>query len=90
MRTKAKNTLAGPTAFLAWAIDLNTAEGHGLAGRYFWARDNIPTHLEGCLIALFTTRKVARLARDQAKQSGIYPKARVARVKVTIKTQRLD
>lgn len=75
--------------FLAWAIDLNTAGGHGLAGRYFWGYD-IPKHLKGCLISLFETRKVARQARDQAKLGGVFPKARVARVKVTITTQRLD
>jgi len=45
--------------FTAWAIDTQSTEGHGLLGRYFFAH-NIPPSAEGCVIALFTTRAIAR------------------------------
>jgi hypothetical protein len=70
--------------FLAWAIDLNTNEGHGFAGRYFWANP-LPEHLEGCVTALFKTRAIARRQLIYARQGNVFANARVVRVEVTIK-----
>ena len=47
--------------FTAWAIDTQSIEGHGLLGRYYFDnRMRKPPSLEGCIVALFTTRKIAR------------------------------
>ena len=48
-------------AFTAWAVDSRSKEGHGLLGRYFFSHC-IPPSAEGCLIALFPTRRQARQA----------------------------
>lgn len=51
------------TKFKAWAIELTNG---ALAGRYYFAYQNpIPKHVEGCVIALFDTRKEARIASKQ-------------------------
>lgn len=73
--------------FKAWAIDLNTPEGHGLAGRYFFGA-SVPEHLEGCVTALFKSREVARGAKTYARQGDVFPNARVVRAEVTITTRR--
>jgi hypothetical protein len=72
--------------FHAWGIDLNTGEGHGLAGRYFWFNGqppNIPPHLQGYKVALFATRKIAR---ENLKNINRYVwlKAKVVKVTVTL------
>jgi hypothetical protein len=73
--------------FRAWAIDTKSNEGHGFIGRY-WNFENVfhllPVHLEGCKIALFSTRKTA-LENLPKVRRGAFPKARVVRVSVTIK-----
>jgi len=73
--------------FKAWAIDLNTEEGHGLAGRYFFGT-SIPEHMEGCRKALFATRSIARAKIGRVRQAGIFPNARVVRVGVTIQEEK--
>lgn len=45
--------------FIAWAIDTQSTEGHSLLGRYFFSNYVTPS-LEGCQVALFTTRAIAR------------------------------
>ena len=69
--------------FLAWAVDLNTAEGHGLAGRYFFGNP-VPEHMEGCVTSLFKTRAAALRGKAQARQGNVFPNARVVRVQVVI------
>ena len=72
------------TTFYAWALDTRSDEGHGFLGRYWWA-SNLPVHLEGCEIALFKTRAIARQhLPDVTKYS--FPKAQVVRVRVTVET----
>ena len=70
--------------FLAWAIDLNTKEGHGFAGRYFFGKP-VPEHMEGCETALFKTRVVARETLGYVREGNVFPNARAVRVEVTIK-----
>ena len=48
--------------FTAWAIDTQSTEGHGLLGRYFFDNHITPS-LEGCRVALFKTREIARQYR---------------------------
>jgi len=74
--------------FNAWAISI----GHtrpSFISRYWWFGNKsreIPKHLEGCRVALFTTRKEAR---DNLKNvRAAYPKARVEKVFVDIFTDR--
>lgn len=71
--------------FTAWAIDSRSKEGHGLIGRY-WRFNNkapvIPPHMEGCKLAIFRTRKIARENLPSVKWA--FPKARVVQVSVTI------
>ena len=72
--------------FHAWGINLNTHEGHGLAGRYFWFEGkppNIPIQLEGCRAALFTTRKIAR-ENLAGVNRDVWPNAKVVKVNVTL------
>jgi len=71
--------------FDAWAIDTQSAEGHGLLGRYFW-NETIPPSIEGCKKALFVTRQLARDYRRKAFQNYCPEdwKPRVIRVHVTI------
>ncbi len=71
--------------FTAWAIDSRSEEGHGLIGRYWWFNHKspvIPPHMEGCKIALFTTRALARKGLETVK--GTWENARVIKAKVTI------
>jgi len=71
--------------FTAWAVKLG--KSCGFAGRYFWfsgSAPQVPAQLEGCQIALFKTRALARKA---AKQFGReYYQPSVVKVKVTIET----
>ena len=67
--------------FDAWAIYTYSDEGHGYLGRY-WFGNSLPRHLEGCRIALFKTRAIARAELPGVKQS--WPKARVVGVRVSI------
>ena len=71
-------------AFTAWAIHTRSSEGHGFIGRY-WYCIPIPIHMEGCVIALFKTRKLARENLPDIK--GAFPKAQVVKVKVIIESQ---
>ena len=72
--------------FTAWAIDSRNEGGYGLIGRY-WLFYPVyalnPVHLEGCQVALFTTRELAR--RFLPKVRGAFPRARVVKVSVEIK-----
>ena len=60
-------------SFGAWAIDTQSKEGHGYLGRYWPFEDGvqpmIPAHLEGCRMALFKTRAVARKQLDKVRRS---------------------
>ncbi len=75
-----------------WAIDSRSTEGHGLIGRYWWFKNHliIPPHLEGCNIAVFKTRKIAREnlpAVKGVKGDGFFhafPRARVVKVRLTV------
>ncbi len=71
--------------FTAWAINVR----RGFLGRYWWFKGNcpkVPTHLEGCQIAFFCTRKLAReaLRYEKVQNFVAYPKSKVSKVKVTI------
>jgi hypothetical protein len=75
--------------FRAWAIAVNDDDGRkyqGYIGEYWWFHNkspNIPKHLEGCRIALFVTRK---LAREHLEDTRIaFPKSKIVQVKVTVK-----
>jgi len=79
--------------FKAWAIDSNSKEGHGYhgyLGRYYWQMPDssqaIPIHMEGCRIAMFTTRKIARESLKELKSHKYvaFPKAKVVRISVSI------
>ena len=74
-------------SFYSWAIDSRSSEGHGLLGRYFFTRGaHIPPSSEGCRVALFKTRAIAR----QVLKEGYTPyigdtwRPKVVRVKVTV------
>lgn len=73
--------------YKAWAIDLNSDEGHGMVGIYWWFGGqpsyHIPAHLQGCKIALFATRGQAIKNLHYIRASH-YKKAKVVRVRVTI------
>ncbi len=71
--------------FIAWAIDSQSEEGHGLVGRYWWFNNKspeIPPQLEGCRIALFETRALASQGLLSVRKS--WKKARVVKAKVTV------
>ena len=67
--------------FKAWAIHTRSSEGHGFIGRY-WFGNPLPTHMEGCEVALFTTRKLAR--ENLPSVRGAFTRAQVVRVKVSV------
>jgi len=72
-------------SFDAWAIDTYSKEGHGFIGRYWWfgkKAPTIPIHLEGCQLALFKTRTLARKYLPDV--TGAFPRAQVAHVHVTV------
>lgn len=67
--------------FYAWAIDY----GEGFIGRYWWFNHKshpIPPHIEGCKIALFKTRKLARENLPSVKDT--YPQAKVSQVRLKV------
>lgn len=70
--------------FIAWAIDTQSTEGHGLLGRYFFD-SLIPRHpsLEGCVTALFKSRAIARQYCGRVSKSDTWT-PKVIQVKVTI------
>ena len=71
--------------FYAWAIDTRSDEGHGLIGRYWWFDKHapiIPAHMEGCEIALFKTRKIARENLPSVQLT--FPRAVVIKVSVSV------
>lgn len=71
--------------FTAWAIDAHSKEGHGFIGRYWWFNNkapSIPPHLEGCKIALFKTRALAREELPSVRKA--FKNAIVTKVKVII------
>lgn len=77
--------------FTAWAVDSRSTEGHGFLGRYWVfvnSHRNIPPHLEGCEIALYKTRALAREVAKSVRGDGIkyssFPKARAVQVRVQI------
>ena len=78
-----------PKIFAAWAINTNDTDIDGkkypdFIGRY-WCFENIehiPEKFEGCQVALFKTRKIARKNLQWVKSS--FPKAKVKKVHVTI------
>ena len=75
--------------FTAWAInanyiDIDGGKYPGFIGRYwgFEKIEHIPEKLEGCQVALFKTREIAKKNLRWVK--GAFPKARVKKVHVTI------
>jgi len=72
-------------SFKAWAIDTRSEEGHGFIGRYYWYL-NLPDSSEGCELALFQTKAKAMKYLPQAQEA--FPRAKVARVQVTVKVER--
>ena len=68
-------------SFSAWAISIRQDGKVSFIGRY-WFSPEIPVHLEGCRIALFDTRRLARQHLPDVKLS--YKSARVRRVAVFI------
>ena len=73
--------------FTAWAIETNDPEHrkYSLIGRYWWFENKmpiIPPQLEGCQIAMFCTRKMARENLKYVKRA--YPEAQVIKVRVNI------
>ena len=70
--------------FTAWTIKTNDPENLGFIGRYwgFEKIEHIPEKLEGCRVALFKTRKIARRNLQWVKSS--FPEAEVKKVHVTI------
>jgi len=76
--------------FYAWAVNTNSAEGHGFLGRYYFGHA-IPAHLEGGVVALFKTREEARGAiRGLTAVYNPFPKIAVSRVRVSINEVRQD
>ena len=78
-----------PKTFTAWAIntnyiDIDGKKYPGFIGRYWWFEkiEHTPEKLEGCRVALFKTRKIARRNLQWVKSS--FPKAKVKKVHVTI------
>ena len=69
------------TQFKAWVVETHSGEGRDLICRYWW-HEHIPAHMEGCVVALFKTRAVARLYLPSVRE--VYPKARVVRVEVRV------
>lgn len=75
-----------PEIFYAWAIktnhtDIDLKKYHGFIGRYWWKP--VSKHLEGCRIALFTTKKIAKIYLPEVKCA--FPKASIVKVKATVK-----
>jgi len=71
--------------FYAWGIDTRSGEGHGFIGRYWWFNNKyspIPPQLEGCHLALFKTRKIARENLPSVKRT--FPKATVKQVIIKV------
>ncbi len=71
--------------FLTWAIDTRSKEvDFGYVGRYFFV-DTVPASNDGCVVALFKTRAIAR-QHLTFMRSGYnpFPEACVVRVKVSI------
>jgi len=70
--------------FIAWVIKTNDPENLGFIGRYwgFEKIEHIPEKLEGCRVALFKTRKIAR--RNLQWVTRAFPEAEVKKVHVTI------
>lgn len=66
---------------LAWGIDTNAKEGHGLIG-YGWYGWDRPEHFGGYKTATFETREKAKAALPSVRRS--FPKARIVRVRVTV------
>lgn len=80
-----KTQINSRSTFYAWVIDTRSGEGHGFIGRYWWfegRRSPLPIHLEGCEVALFQTRALAR--KHLPEVTDAFPKAQVARVRVTV------
>jgi hypothetical protein len=74
--------------FHAWAIHTNTG-GHSFIGRYWWfntTSPKIPPHMEGCHIALFKTRAIAREHLPSVRRYS-FPKAKVVRVIMTVEVE---
>ena len=71
-------------SFEAWVIDTNS-ELYRLIGRY-WQFGHVPTgipeHMEGCHVAMFNTRKLARKNLPPVKK--VFPKATVRKVRVVV------
>jgi len=78
--------------FIAWAVESRSKEGHGLLGRYWKfgnSHQDIPPHLEGCVTALYRTRKLAREGAKSVRGDGVkytpFPLAKAMQVEVIIK-----
>ena len=74
--------------FNAWAIRTRPEEGFGFIRRCWWFEFFLlktPTCLEGCVVALFRTQKIAR--KNLASVRKGFPRAVPVKVKVTIETR---
>lgn len=77
-------------SFTAWAIDtcyvdIDGTKCYSWIGRY-WFGEQIPEYLEGCHIALFKTRAIARCKLADVRKS--YPDAKVVKVQVQISEEK--
>jgi len=79
--------------FTAWVINSKSDEGPGFLGKYWWFKGQPPLiseHLEGCQVALFKTRAIARENLKGVRgepgdgKYHSFPNAVVEKVKVTI------
>lgn len=66
--------------FDAWIIETGDRPGGCIGRNWFLENGAIPAHVEGCRVAMFKTRKIAREHLPKVKRA--FPKARVIRVKV--------
>ena len=70
--------------FIAWAIKTNDSENFSFVDRYWGLEETerIPEKPEGCQVALFKTREIARKILQWVKSA--FPKASVKKVRVTV------
>ena len=69
------------TQFKAWVVETHAGEGRDLICKNWW-HEHIPAHMEGCVVALFKTRAVARQHLPSVRAA--FPKAHVTRVEVRV------
>lgn len=60
-----------------WAIDMRGPDGSYI-GVFWFERGELPAHLDGCRIALFRTRRLAREKLPAVRQA--FPRAQAVQV----------